>query len=126
VSRAWKPTTDTLLYRGSPAGGGYSTVGDLLRFANALQSNLLLNAHYTELTTTRKVDGDDGAYGYGFSVEKIAGTRCYGHNGGGPGQNGDLLICPKLGYVVTALANMDPLSATSIRNFITNRIGPTR
>ena len=28
-----QPNTDTLPYRGTSAGGGYSTVGDLLRFA---------------------------------------------------------------------------------------------
>jgi D-alanyl-D-alanine carboxypeptidase len=32
----WRPNTDTLPYRGTSAGGGYSTVEDLLRFANAL------------------------------------------------------------------------------------------
>jgi D-alanyl-D-alanine carboxypeptidase len=30
---AWVPNTDTLPWRGTAAGGGYSTVGDLLRFA---------------------------------------------------------------------------------------------
>ena len=32
----WVPNTDTLPWRGTAAGGGYSTVGDLLRFAQAL------------------------------------------------------------------------------------------
>src|SRR5208282_3108804 len=40
----WVPNTDSLPYRGTSAGGGYSTVGDLLRFANALLSHKLLNA----------------------------------------------------------------------------------
>ena len=39
-----KPNTDTLPYRGMSAGGGYSTVEDLLRFANALQQHKLLDA----------------------------------------------------------------------------------
>ena len=34
----WEPNTDTLPWRGTAAGGGYSTVGDLLRFAQALSS----------------------------------------------------------------------------------------
>ena len=33
----WVPNTDTLPWRGTAAGGGYSTVGDLLRFAQALR-----------------------------------------------------------------------------------------
>jgi CubicO group peptidase (beta-lactamase class C family) len=51
---AWHPNTGTLPYRGTSAGGGYSTVGDLLRFAEALTDHKLLNAHYTELLTTAK------------------------------------------------------------------------
>ena len=48
------PNTDTLPYRGTSAGGGYSTVEDLLHFADALQQNKLLNPHYTDLLTTGK------------------------------------------------------------------------
>jgi hypothetical protein len=32
-SDEWEPNTDTLPSRGTAAGGGYSTVGDLMRFA---------------------------------------------------------------------------------------------
>jgi D-alanyl-D-alanine carboxypeptidase len=35
---AWAQNTDTLPYRGTSAGGGYSTVEDLARFAQALQT----------------------------------------------------------------------------------------
>ena len=45
----WRPSTETLPYRGTSAGGGYSTVEDLNRFATALQANLLLDAKHTEL-----------------------------------------------------------------------------
>ena len=38
-----KVNTDFLPYRGTSAGGGYSTVIDLLRFANALREHQLLN-----------------------------------------------------------------------------------
>jgi CubicO group peptidase (beta-lactamase class C family) len=40
----WVPNADTLPYRGTSAGGGYSTVGDLVKFADALMSHKLLNA----------------------------------------------------------------------------------
>ncbi|MGA8621592.1 MAG: serine hydrolase domain-containing protein [Candidatus Sulfotelmatobacter sp.] len=62
----WQPNTDTLPYRGTSAGGGYSTVEDLLKFANALQENKLLNAHYTEMLTTGKAGTPDSTYAYGF------------------------------------------------------------
>ena len=51
-----RSTRDSLPYRGTSAGGGYTTVGDLLRFANALQSNFLLDAAHTQLLTEGKVD----------------------------------------------------------------------
>ena len=64
---AWKPNTDTLPYRGTSAGGGYSTVEDLLRFANAIQNHKLLDAEHTDLLTTGQTwtsAGDKYAYGF--------------------------------------------------------------
>jgi CubicO group peptidase (beta-lactamase class C family) len=40
---AWVSNADTLPWRGTAAGGGYSTAGDLLRFAEALGSGKLLS-----------------------------------------------------------------------------------
>jgi CubicO group peptidase (beta-lactamase class C family) len=63
----WQRNTFLLAYRGTSAGGGYSTVEDLLRFANALQANKLLNAFYTKLLMTGKVNMPfGGRYAYGF------------------------------------------------------------
>ena len=120
---SWRPNTDTLPYRGTSAGGGYSTVEDLFRFAMALQSHKLLDAEHTELLTTGKVDTPGGGkYAYGFSDETIGGIRCFGHGGGAPGMNGDLKICPGTGYVVAVLANLDPPAASRISEFVLNRL----
>jgi len=119
----WSPNTDTLPYRGTSAGGGYSTVGDLLRFANALTSHKLLDAHYTELLTTGKVTTPGGdKYAYGFGDRNSGGVRSFGHGGGAPGMNGDLQIYPQSGYVVVVLANMDPPAAQREADFIGNRL----
>jgi len=118
----WQPNTDTLPYRGTSAGGGYSTAEDLLSFANALRQGKLLNAQYTELLTAGKVDTPNGRYAYGFFDHVINGARCFGHGGGAPGMNGDLEICPGSGYVVAVLANMDPQAASRISDFISNRL----
>jgi CubicO group peptidase (beta-lactamase class C family) len=118
----WKPNTDTLPYRGSSAGGGYSTVEDLARFAVALEQHKLLDAHSTELLTTGKPGTPDNSYAYGFADHKINGTRCFGHGGGAPGMNGQLEICPSNGYVVAVLANMDPPAASRVADFIANRL----
>lgn len=118
-----QPNTDTLPYRGTSAGGGYSTVEDLSKFAIALQTHKLLNAQYTEMLTTGKTETPGGGkYAYGFQDAMIGGTRCFGHGGGAPGMNGELKICPGSGYVVAVLANMDPPAASRVADFITNRL----
>jgi len=94
--------------RGGPAGGGYSTVEDLLRFATALSDHKLLSAKSTELLTTGKVDMGRGKYGYGFGEQQMNGYRIYGHNGGAPGIGSDLSILPEPGYVAVVMTNYDP------------------
>jgi CubicO group peptidase (beta-lactamase class C family) len=120
---AWKPNTNTLPYRGTSAGGGYSTVEDLLRFANAIENHTLLDAEHTVLLTTGKVDTPNGGkYAYGFADQTGGGVRCFGHGGGAPGMNGDLRICPQSGYVIAVLANLDPPSAQRMADFAANRL----
>lgn len=118
------PNTDTLPYRGTSAGGGYTTVGDLLAFANALEAHKLLDAHYTELLTTGKVDmpgpGGGARYAYGFEEMTVNGTKCVGHGGGAPGMNGELEMCGD--YTVVALANLDPPAATRAVEWVTFRL----
>jgi len=122
-SGTWQPNTDTLPYRGTSAGGGYSTVGDLLKFATAVTTHKLLDAHYTELLTTGKVDAQGGMkYAYGFGDRTEGGARSFGHGGGAPGINGDLEIYPQSGYVVVVLANIDPPAAQQLAEFIGSRL----
>jgi D-alanyl-D-alanine carboxypeptidase len=119
-----RPNTDTLPYRGTSAGGGYCTVEDFLRFANALTNHQLLNAQNTDLLTSGKVDTTRGAkYAFGF-MDNDAGTamRHFGHGGGAPGMNGDLQIFPQTGYVIVVLSNLDPPAASRISDFIVNRL----
>ena len=56
----WVPNTDTLPYRGTSAGGGYSTVEDLARFADALLSHELLSPDATMLLITGKAEASPG------------------------------------------------------------------
>jgi len=124
-SGGWTPNTNTLPYRGTSAGGGYSTVGDLVRFANALLSHKLLNASFTELLMTGKVDTGQGPskYAYGFEDARDKNGNGYvGHGGGAPGMNGDLRIYPKSGYIVAVLANLDPPAAQRISEFLDSRL----
>lgn len=119
----WVPNTDTLPYRGTSAGGGYSTVGDLLKFADALMTHKLLDAEYTKLLITGKVDVGNGArYAYGFEDRRKDGSGAVGHNGGAPGMNGELRIYPQSGYVVAVLSNLDPPAATGIAQYLDARL----
>lgn len=122
-SQAWKPNTNTLPYRGTSAGGGYSTVEDLLRFANALENHRLLDAKHTELLITGKVETPmGGKYAYGMAERSLGTLHCFGHGGGAPGMNGDLLVCPQAGYVIAVLANLDPPAAQRISEFAALRL----
>ena len=117
------PNTGTLPFRGTSAGGGYSTVEDLLRFANALTSHKLLDAEHTTLLTTGKADTPNGTkYAYGFMDSTQAGLHCFGHGGGAPGMNGDLRICTASGFVIAVLSNLDPPAAQRPADFIAVRL----
>jgi D-alanyl-D-alanine carboxypeptidase len=125
----WEPNTDTLPWRGTAAGGGYSTVGDLLRFAQALGSGRLISeATLAEATRPHQQQygyGFDVQYGYGFDVQgqgQLRSYRSYGHGGGAPGMNGELRVFPELGYVVVSLSNLDPPAASELVEFFTLRM----
>lgn len=120
----WGPNTDTLPYRGMSAGGGYSTAGDLLKFAQALKTEKLLPGRLVADATTPHNHGSN--YGYGFSIIGKGLLQHIGHNGGAPGQNGDLQIYPALGIVVIALSNLDPPAATNLSDFYANRMPAAR
>ena len=113
----------TLPYRGTPAGGGYSTVGDLARFAIALREHRLLDSAHTALLLGGKVPIREGVqYAYGFFDRVVGGRRFVGHGGGARGMNGDLAFEPNGGYVVVVLSNLDPPAAGRVSGFILNRL----
>ena len=119
---AWVPNTDTLPWRGTSAGGGYSTAGDLLRFAEALESGKLISK--ASLAQATKAQVPEG-YGFGFESRDEGPLRGYGHGGGAPGMNGELRIYPQIGTVVVALSNLDPPAATRMVSFYTARMPAT-
>ncbi len=111
---------DTLPYRGSPAGGGYTTAGDMIRFADALRSGKLLSkALLAQATSPQR---PDGWYGFGFLISGQGVGRNWGHGGGAPGMNAAFRVYPELDAVVVALANLDALSADDEADFYANRM----
>jgi CubicO group peptidase (beta-lactamase class C family) len=113
---SWTANTDTLPWRGTSAGGGYSTVGDLLRFAEALRNGRLISAKLLAEATSDQAPGEP-EYGFGFQAGKF-----FGHGGGAPGMNGDLRVASDSGYVIAVLSNLDPPAAGRVTNFIVSRL----
>ena len=123
VPGALASNAPTLPYRGTPAGGGYSTVGDFARFAEALREYRLLDPEHTSLLLDGKVAVGQGVrYAYGFFDRVVAGRRFVGHSGGAAGMNGDLAFEPDGGYVVVVLSNFDPPAAGQVAAFILSRL----
>jgi CubicO group peptidase (beta-lactamase class C family) len=111
----------TLPVKGSSAGGGYSTVGDLLRFAQALRGYKLVSRELTERLVSAKVNtafGPDLKYCYGFMEQKMADRIVRGHGGGAPGINSDLKIFWDGSYTVIVMGNYDPPAAQNLSEAI--------
>lgn len=95
---------------GGPAGGGWSTAGDLLKFAEALRTHTLLDAETTARATGPRVETQQGpgaAYGYGFEIQSVGGKHVFGHYGGFLGVSTGFEVYPELGYTVVILSNSD-------------------
>ena len=89
--------------RGGPAGGGYSTVGDLMRFASALRSGKLVGDAYVKTLLAPKPELSSPAYGYGFSVSQERAIA--GHSGGFAGISANLVMFLDSGYTGVVLSN---------------------
>ncbi|MEO6173370.1 MAG: serine hydrolase domain-containing protein [Arenimonas sp.] len=109
-----------LPWRGTAAGGCYSTAGDLMKFANALQKGELISASNLEAATSPQ--NNKHWYGFGFMPEGKGKDRRYGHEGGAPGMNAAVFIYPSKNYVVIGLSNFDPSTMGEMANFIGNRL----
>jgi D-alanyl-D-alanine carboxypeptidase len=114
---------------GGPAGGSYSTVGDLARFAAALRDHTLLPPALGAAVLAGKVatdsvpSADSSAYAYGFFDQFVGGRRVVGHNGGAPGISGQLDVYPDDGLTIAVLANYDPPAAQRAALFVRGIVG---
>lgn len=90
--------------KGGPAGGGYTTVDDLYKFALAFKNNKLLN---TDNTNLMKKEPENGWYGYGMQFAGAKDSGIYGHSGGHYGVGAEWRVFEKQNYVVALLTNKD-------------------
>lgn len=93
--------------KGGPAGGGFATAGDLLRFSRALRSGALLGREWvTELWQPRPALHST-RYGYGFQLDGTPTDRIVGHGGSFPGISTTLEIHLDRDSTVVVLSNYD-------------------
>ena len=89
--------------RGGPAGGGYSTAEDLLRFDQALRAGRLVGAEYVKQLLAPRPELNSPEYGYGFGLDPAA--RIAGHSGGFAGINSNLDMFLGSGHTAVVLSN---------------------
>lgn len=102
---SWKANWMTLPFKGSPAGGGYSNNGDLLRFASALRGGKLVGAMTLHKMFDDGVPAGPGSYAAGFGERLSNGLHIRGHSGGAAGMSANLAMVWETGATVSVTSN---------------------
>jgi len=98
--------------KGGPAGGGYSTVGDIYNFSQALRQFKLLSKDMTEQLYSNKVQYNSPSwYSYGFVISGTNVDRVIGHNGASLGVDARLDMHLDTDITVIVLANQSDVVA---------------
>jgi CubicO group peptidase (beta-lactamase class C family) len=95
------------------AGGLVSSVDDLLRWNSAVHEDGLLSRNSYERMTAQypETQKEDGLYGYGLFIAKMAGYTCLSHSGGVNGFIAVVQYYPKLRGSRIVLSNLlNPLT----------------
>lgn len=121
---AWQePKLGSEFIPGSAMGGGYSTVDDLARFADALLADRILSRGMTTLMLTGYIEADYGGRdGLGFETRLANGVRSAGHRGSLAGSSNQVEFYPDLGYVLIVLGNTDSSGAQDIAAHVRARL----
>src|SRR5947209_12010063 len=117
---AWsEPQPGSGFMPGNAMGGGYSTVDDLARFAEAVIDNRILKRETTGLMLTGAIDADYGGRdGLGFETRMTNGVRSAGHRGSLAGSSTHVEFYPDLGYVLIVLGNTDSSGTEDIASHV--------
>ncbi|HVI46193.1 MAG TPA: serine hydrolase domain-containing protein [Chitinophaga sp.] len=98
------------------SGALMSTVGDMLKWQNAINTNLLLNAEETKkaFTKYRLNNGEEFTYGYGWHLREINGTAVRAHGGSVFGFKTMGVYIPCEDIYVIGFSNCDANSPTKV------------
>lgn len=102
-AKAWFENLTGAPLRGTPDGGGYSTVGDLLKFSEALTSGRLVKASSLELL----FKDHEPPSGTGFYVMDTPAGRIVGKDGAALGISAEMDVYLDTHWVVVSLSNYD-------------------
>ncbi len=91
--------------KGGPAGGCYSTVDDMYRFARVMLENKIISKEMTDLAWTPQTQFGSQRYGLGFITWLHERNKVVGHNGSFPGVSSQFQIHLDSGFTVVVLAN---------------------
>lgn len=103
--------------KGSPAGGGYSTADDLLKYVAALRDGRLSLPGFRQPPATDQK---------GSAEPKRTGFAGLGIAGGAPGINAVLEANEASGYTVVVMSNYDPPTAEKVAKQIREWISRTK
>ena len=106
------------------AGNLASTVGDLLKWQQALNRQTLLNAESSQLMRTvgELNNNKPTSYGLGLFVHRRNGHDVIRHGGGINGFRSELAYYPDSGYCIAVLSNSENAQATRIADGIAKRL----
>lgn len=108
MTGSFGPNAESLAGRGSPAGGGYSTVDDFLALDAALRAGRLIPGTYA-----------DSILPAGF---RSGSSEPVNYGGGGPGTNTQYVAFAD-GYTIIVFANADPPAATAVAQLVAAALG---
>ncbi len=107
-STVWKSDWLKVPYASGPAGGGYSTNVDLVRFAAALRTGKLVQPATLAKMFADPVPAGPGGYATGFGDRLSHGRHIRGHAGGLEGTDANLAIVWETGATVVLTSNQGP------------------
>jgi D-alanyl-D-alanine carboxypeptidase len=115
INTGWQwENTYILSPRGTPAGGGYSTAEDMLKFDNALRNGKLINKDYFSFMNNRF----QGNVGDPFVPQRVLRSA-----GGAPGVSTFYAQDMKNGFTIIVLSNYDHPVGINVGNEIIKMLG---
>src|SRR5690606_17564036 len=102
------------------SGALQSTAGDLLKWQNALQQNILLNGEIAKkaFKKYKLSNGEELSYGYGCHIRDIEGEKTREHGGSIFGFKSMAVYFPEQDIYVLGLSNCDCNSPTNVTHAI--------